>query len=214
MIAAREWCDAAAMALTDAPRWNSVALVFRDAAWLYSESEVHEVQLRWKARQSMAGPTDGQLLHFGFLAALPAPILYAVTFLVGVGIDQLYPWSFDAESEGLRWAGWLLVVIGLVLAPSSAVMFGLRRTTLNPVGQPAHLVTTGAFRWTRNPMYLGVSVIYVGLALVLDVVWALLLIPGPLLVMNVVTIPGEEAALRNQFGQAYVDYCQRVRRWL
>lgn len=162
----------------------------------------------------MSGPAESRLARFGFLAAVPPPLLYAVTFLVGLGLDQLYPWSFDAESEGLRWGGWLLVAAGVVLAPSSAVLFGLKRTTLNPVGQPSQLVTAGAFRWTRNPMYLGVSLVYVGLALVLDLVWVLLLLPVPLLVLNAVTIPMEEAALRGRFGQPYLDYCERVRRWL
>lgn len=162
----------------------------------------------------MSGQADGQSSRFGYLAGVPAPILCAVTFLVGLGLDQLYPWSFDADSEGLRWDGWLLAVAGVVVAASSAVLFGLRRTTLNPVGRPSHLVTAGAFRWTRNPMYLGVSLVYVGLALVLDLVWAPLLLPAPLLVLNAITIPMEEAALRDRFGQPYVDYCERVRRWL
>ena len=90
----------------------------------------------------------------------------------------------------------------------------VRRTTLNPAGQPAHLVVTGAHAWSRNPMYLALTLIYVGLAPALGEAWPLILVVLPWAAMNWVVIPFEEARLRETFAQTYVDYCRRVRRWI
>jgi len=100
------------------------------------------------------------------------------------------------------------------MAASSVGLFAFRRTTLNPAGQPAKLITSGAYRWSRNPIYVGLTLIYVGAALVLGQVWTLLLLAPPWTAMNWVVIPFEEARLRVAFGQPYVDYCRQVRRWI
>jgi protein-S-isoprenylcysteine O-methyltransferase Ste14 len=90
----------------------------------------------------------------------------------------------------------------------------LRRTTLHPTGQPARLVVSGAHARSRNPMYLSLAVVYVGLALALGRAWPLALVIVPWASMNWVVIPFEEARLRETFGEDYADYCRRVRRWI
>jgi protein-S-isoprenylcysteine O-methyltransferase Ste14 len=153
--------------------------------------------------------------HAPILAIIPPPALYAVTFLAGVGFDRLMPWRpVWLTMESVHWAGAALAFAGLILAPASAGRFLLRRTTLNPIGQPAHLVVGGAHAWSRNPMYLGLTIIYEGVALALGKAWPLVLVVLPWAAMNWVVIPFEEARLREAFGLAYVDYCSRVRRWL
>jgi protein-S-isoprenylcysteine O-methyltransferase Ste14 len=122
--------------------------------------------------------------------------------------------SLRRWTKGVHWAGAALAFTGLIVAPASAGRFVLRRTTLNPVGQPAHLVVGGAHAWSRNPMYLSLTIIYAGVALALGKVWPLVPMVLPWAAMNWVVIPFEEARLREAFGQAYVDYCSRVRRWL
>jgi len=87
-----------------------------------------------------------------------------------------------------------------------------RRTTLNPAGQPAHLVVFGAHSWSRNPMYLALTIVSVGLAFVLGSAWPLILVVLPWAAMNWVVIPFEEARLSETFAQDYVDYSRRVRR--
>ena len=90
----------------------------------------------------------------------------------------------------------------------------LRGTTLNPAGQPARLVVNGAHGWSRNPMYLSLTIIYAGLALALGRAWPLVLVILPWASMNWIVIPFEETRLRETFGQDYADYCRRVRRWI
>ena len=70
-------------------------------------------------------------------------------------------------------------VAGICLSIAAAGRFVVRRTTLNPAGQPAHLVVIGAHAWSRNPMYLALTIIYVGLALALGEAWPLILVVVP-----------------------------------
>jgi protein-S-isoprenylcysteine O-methyltransferase Ste14 len=149
------------------------------------------------------------------LAIIPPPAQFVLMFLVGVGLDRLTPWRPAWMAVGgLNWLGLGLAVAGCALSAAAAGRFVLRRTTLNPTGQPARLVVTGAHAWSRNPMYLALTVVYVGVALALGRAWPLILVVLPWASMNWVTIPFEEARLRETFGADYADYCRRVRRWI
>ena len=102
------------------------------------------------------------------LAIIPPPAQFALTFLVGTGLDRLAPWRPAWMAiGGVRWAALALTVAGCSLAVSAVGRFVLRGTTLHPTGQPARLVVNGTHAWSRNPMYLSLTVVYVGLALVL-----------------------------------------------
>jgi protein-S-isoprenylcysteine O-methyltransferase Ste14 len=136
------------------------------------------------------------------LVAVPAPIVYAITFGAGVALDRAMRWRPEL-GPGLRLAGWLLLVVGVILGPGSALSFGIKRTTLNPVGQPSRLVTGGAFRLTRNPMYLGLAIAYAGLALIFGWLGPLFLLPLPLVFLNALVIPFEEDRLRRAFGDSF-----------
>jgi protein-S-isoprenylcysteine O-methyltransferase Ste14 len=149
------------------------------------------------------------------LAIVPPPVQFAVVFLVGIGLDWLAPWRPAWMAIGaMRWAGLALTVAGCALAAVAAGRFVLRRTTLDPTGQPSRLVVTGAHAWSRNPMYLSLTVVIIGLALALGRAWPLILVVLPWASMNWAVIPFEEARLSATFGQDYVDYCRRVRRWI
>jgi protein-S-isoprenylcysteine O-methyltransferase Ste14 len=148
-------------------------------------------------------------------AIIPPPAQFAVTFLVGIGLDRLIPWRPAWMAiGGAHWAGLALTVAGCSLAVAAAGRFVLRGTTLHPTGQPARLVVSGAHAWSRNPMYLSLTVVYVGLALALGRAWPLVLVILPWALMNWAVIPFEEARLRETFGEDYADYCRRVRRWI
>jgi len=150
-----------------------------------------------------------------FLASIPPPAQFALVFLAGIGRDRLYPWRPAAMAmAGEHWAGLALAVAGCALALAAAGRFVLRGTTLNPVGEPGRLVVNGAHDRSRNPMYVALTTVYVGLALALGRAWPLVLVVLPWASMNFVTIPFEEARLREIFGQEYANYCRRVRRWI
>jgi protein-S-isoprenylcysteine O-methyltransferase Ste14 len=150
-----------------------------------------------------------------FLRSFPPPVVYAATFLVGWIVSRRLVWSPAwIETPAARWAGLALVVFGLALASFAGGLFASRRTTFNPAGQPAALVESGVYAWTRNPMYVGLTSIYTGAALALGQAETLILVALPWTVVNWIVIPFEEARLRDTFGQIYVEYCRRVRRWL
>jgi protein-S-isoprenylcysteine O-methyltransferase Ste14 len=149
------------------------------------------------------------------LAKVPPPVQFVLTFLVGVGLDRLMPWRpVWMGVASVHWAGFALAVAGCSLAAAAAGRFVLRRTTLDPTGEPARLVGNGANAWSRNPMYLSLTVVYLGLALALGRAWPLILVIVPWASMNWVVIPFEEARLSETFAQDYAEYCRKVRRWI
>ena len=149
------------------------------------------------------------------LAIIPPPVLFAATFLAGWGVGWLDgsrpAWIRTATAH---WVGLALLVAGAAVSAACVRLFVSRGTTVIPVGQPARLVSNGAYAWSRNPMYVGLTAIYAGAALALGQIWSLVLLPLPWAAANFVVIPFEEARLRETFGQAYDDYRRRVRRWL
>ena len=76
------------------------------------------------------------------------------------------------------------------------------------------LVFTGPYRWTRNPMYLAMLLLYIGIALLFDIVWALVLTPLVMLLVVRLVIRREERYLEGKFGEEYRQYKGRVRRWI
>jgi protein-S-isoprenylcysteine O-methyltransferase Ste14 len=100
------------------------------------------------------------------------------------------------------WNGW------------SLWLFGRHRTGLLP-GQPTRAILShGPFAWSRNPLYLGMLVLYVALCLLLTTFWGLVLTPAAVALVEWGAIRPEEQFLRERFGPAYEEYAARVRRWL
>jgi|SRR5271166_1291986 len=148
-------------------------------------------------------------------AIVPPPVAYIATFLVGWGVSRVVNWAPAwIEAPPVRALGLAIAIAGLALGAFAGWLFLSRRTTFIPAGQPARLVDGGVYAWTRNPMYVGLTLIYAGTALALGQVFTLALVVLPWAVVNWIVIPFEEARLRATFGQDYAEYCRRVRRWL
>ena len=145
-----------------------------------------------------------------------APLYCVLAFAVGAGLQHLLglPVPQAPLRDVLHVAGTVLANAGLVLALWCFALFAWRRTTLLPGAAPARLVRNGPYRFSRNPIYLSLVLTYAGLAWMLDVPWALLLLPWPLAIMQRAIIPFEEQQLRQRFGTDYAAYAARVRRWL
>jgi protein-S-isoprenylcysteine O-methyltransferase Ste14 len=110
--------------------------------------------------------------------------------------------------------GGLLVVLGFSCMMWARLLFTSRHTTLF-VGRPSsQLVCDGPFRFSRNPMYVGVVVSLVGLALWVGTWPFYLAVPVTVLILNSVHIPREERLLHEVFGEQYRAYSKEVRRWL
>lgn len=147
---------------------------------------------------------------------IPPPLLFVAPLLLSQVLERFWPLlaAPPAWQAGLRWAGIALIVIGAAHAASAIALFVRSRTTIVPHHRSSALVTSGAYRWTRNPMYVGLTFAYLGVAVLLASVWALLFLALPLYVMNAHVIPMEERQLDAVFGETYARYKARVRRWL
>ena len=143
------------------------------------------------------------LLFLGALG-LGAVLSFALPFGPGIG---------SANKLALL-AGFAFVVIGFALVALSARRFRLAGTSVVP-GQPAKaLVAVGPYRITRNPIYIGFTLAYFGLAIVLTSMWVLLLLIPVLAVLQHGVVFREEAYLERRFGDAYRKYKAHVPRWL
>jgi protein-S-isoprenylcysteine O-methyltransferase Ste14 len=107
-----------------------------------------------------------------------------------------------------------VLATGLVLVLWPARDFERAGTTMKPFEDSTTLVTTGAYRLSRNPMYLGMAAVLAGIGLLLGSLLPLLVVPTFAVVMDVVFIRPEERMLRDAFGDSYLSYARRVRRWL
>jgi protein-S-isoprenylcysteine O-methyltransferase Ste14 len=144
----------------------------------------------------------------------PPPLIYAGGFLCGLLIDRALPVSGPLPVP-LRRVFAPPLLVGGVLVMLAAVRTMVRaHTTINPAAPVAALVTTGPFRFTRNPIYLGDTLVYSGLALALGRRGPLVLLPGVLALIDRGVIRREERYLERRFGAPYRDYRARVRRWL
>jgi protein-S-isoprenylcysteine O-methyltransferase Ste14 len=147
---------------------------------------------------------------------VPPPLIYLAGFAAGWGLHQLWPIELVPESmtaaAGVTAA--VLVTVGSVLAFAGLYGFARYRTALVPSMRASHLITTGVYRLSRNPIYLGFTWLYLGAALHNDVAWTLPFLLVVSWVMNRYVIAREEQHLTAVFGDAYRDYCRRVRRWL
>lgn len=135
--------------------------------------------------------------------------------LCGVAAWLLPPGWGSPLPHGARIAAIAIAVTGLCLNLLPKLTFGRQGTTVNPLHpeRSTQLVTTGPYRWTRNPMYLGQALLLLGWALWLGQPLALACVAAYALWIDRLQIPAEEHALRSRFGADYSAYLDRVRRW-
>lgn len=143
----------------------------------------------------------------------PPPLVYLAALLVGYVVSRLVPVAFLPREVAYAVGGTLLA-LWLIVAGSAIVLFRYARTSINPTVPTTALVVSGPFRFTRNPMYLGLAFFYCGIAIFLQAPWALMLLPLVLLIVQRLFIEREERYLERKFGAEYLRYKERVRRWL
>lgn len=150
------------------------------------------------------------------LLRIPVPWVFVLGYLIGAGIEQIVPVSTGRSVRGnvTFTAGVTTFVIGMALAAWGWTTFFRARTTTVPGEASSSLVTWGPYAFSRNPMYLGLAIAYVGEALIQRQVWPALVLPLVIAYVSFVVIPLEEAKLVEVFGARYAEYRLRVRRWL
>ena len=145
----------------------------------------------------------------------PPPFIYLGMLLIGLAAERVVGLhSFGVERRVLVVLGAALLLAGIATAIVAAGLFRRSGETPEPWTTTHRIVTTGLFRYTRNPMYLGMALTYAGLALALDAPVAMILLPLVILLIQTQVIAREERYLAAKFGEPYLDYRRRVRRWL
>ena len=142
------------------------------------------------------------------------PPLIALMFIViAYVLGRIAPLPLVAPI-GLRYVGLFMTFVGFLLGIGAFVEFRKARTTLDPHSSVQQVVTSGIYRFTRNPIYLGFLLMVIGLPLNSGLYWGIVMTPFYVLLMNRLVIQHEEAYLAKKFGKAYTNYTSRVRRWL
>jgi protein-S-isoprenylcysteine O-methyltransferase Ste14 len=143
------------------------------------------------------------------------PGVPAATILAGVGLQRLWSIPIVVPAPARYWLGGLIVVMAILgFGLRAVVLFRRSGQDENPWKPTPQLVETGPYRVTRNPMYVQMVLVCVGCSIVLSNAWILVLTPLCALVLQQFAILPEEAYLEQKFGNRYLEYKRRVRRWL
>ncbi len=143
----------------------------------------------------------------------PPPLIYVAVFAVGYFIQGRFPLAFPEHMlRGI--CGWLLVGSALALAFGGMISMKRAKTHIDVYKPSTAIVSGGPFRFTRNPLYLSLTLMYIGVAILKAMLWPLIVLPVALLIMQFGVIMREERYLASKFGDEYLNYKDRVRRWL
>jgi protein-S-isoprenylcysteine O-methyltransferase Ste14 len=144
------------------------------------------------------------------------PIIYLAAIAVSVLLSVFFPvpWFGQPLSGILLVLGWLMIAAFAALNISAIHAMRQAGTTVRPDRGTDHLVTDGPFSFTRNPLYLAGTMLVVGIGLISGIVWFLLLAAFAAFAVQKLAIEREERHLQARFGETYLDYAARVRRWI
>ena len=144
------------------------------------------------------------------------PFIYAGLFALGYAIHLLVPvhlWP-GGMPPVIRAVAWILIVAWLGMSGSAVFLFRRAGTTPHPMRPTTAIVMHGPYRFTRNPMYVSLVALYIGVTLFVNSLWPLVLLPMVVMLVQRLVIIREEAYLEAKFGEEYRAYKTRVRRWI
>ena len=146
---------------------------------------------------------------------IPPPLIYALTFLASVLLQKIFPLSrsfFDSTAACIL--GWILITANIIFIMPALARFYRSKNTLVLIKPANSLQTTGIYSLSRNPMYMGLLLLYTGLAFLTGNWWTVLCIPILFLIVTNYIIKSEEDYLLRAFGETFIDYRKKVRRWI
>ena len=144
---------------------------------------------------------------------VPPPAIYGSALLVGIGLETLWPLS-PISSFWAYPVGTALILASFLIMPGVLLRFRRAGTPFDVRKAASALVTDGPYRFSRNPAYVALTMLYVGLGVVLQNAWILWMAVPVLLLMDRWIIRREERHLEETFGKHYLQYKSAVRRWL
>jgi len=141
------------------------------------------------------------------------PLLYGTMLIAGLVLRWFWPMPIFGHALA-RWLGLVPVLLGLAIAIPGRRALQAAGTNVDPSRPTTAIVTSGPFRFSRNPLYVGLTLLYVGLTLVFNTWWGLILLIPILVIMHRGVVLREERYLEQKFGDPYRQYCARVARYL
>ena len=141
------------------------------------------------------------------------PIIAIVLLLISFGLHFLVQGEAKLPSS-FRFAGIFIPVAGFCIMSWAFRLFQKKETPVVPTDKPTTVVSDGPFRFSRNPMYIGIILILLGIACSVGTFPMFLAPVTFLLIIDRIFIPYEERKMEDLFGQTYLEYKHRVRRWL
>jgi protein-S-isoprenylcysteine O-methyltransferase Ste14 len=144
---------------------------------------------------------------------IPAPILAMIHITIATLLGWLAPLPIPAPAI-VKWFGLGLTALGFILGVLSLIEFRRSRASSDPKKPTKTLVTSGVYRFTRNPIYLGFVFMLIGLPMNMGIYWGFLLVWPFVTFTNNMVIKYEEAYLEREFKKEFTDYCSRVKRWI
>jgi protein-S-isoprenylcysteine O-methyltransferase Ste14 len=144
---------------------------------------------------------------------VPPPLIYLLPLLSGLWLDRRARVAFLPRGVA-RIIGWLLVGGAVALSGWSVQTLHSADTTTRPDKPASRVVRHGPFGYSRNPIYVSFAMLYLGIAVLRNALWAVLLLPLALYVIQREVIGREERYLERTFGEEYLDYKAKVRRWV
>ena len=146
---------------------------------------------------------------------IPPPLIYAAIFFLSILMQKIIPINnsfFDSRNATI--AGIVLIAIALLFILPALIKFVQSKNTLVTIKSATSLQTKGIYSLTRNPMYMGLLILYSGIAMLEGNWWTFIFIPLIIIIMQAYVIRGEENYLLRAFGEQYVVYKKKVRRWI
>ena len=145
----------------------------------------------------------------------PPPFVYAIGILAGWLLDRRWRWAItDHPTTWRPVVAAALIIAWLVLFAAAATRFRREGTSIIPNKPASAFIVGGPYRFTRNPMYVSLVALYLGVTFILNSWWPVVLLPFVVIVIQRAVIAREERYLRQRFPVEYPAYCSRVRRWL
>ena len=145
---------------------------------------------------------------------IPPPLIYIAIFFAAVPVQRFLPLDrtfFDTTTSKI--IGLIVFLVGLVFIFPALQRFFRTKNTLVTIRPANSLQTTGIYAVSRNPMYIGLLLFYIGLSFIVGNWWNLVLLPFLVLIIQEYVIKREEKYLGRRFGQSYSDYRAKVARW-
>jgi protein-S-isoprenylcysteine O-methyltransferase Ste14 len=145
------------------------------------------------------------------------PLLPLGALLIGYVLEKFFPLTYNPawlSVSALHVGGAIILAVGLAFVVGSNIAMRRAKTNVSPRQPALRLVQVWPFTWSRNPMYLGGNIGLLGLGIAFQLHWTLLLFPIILAICHYGVVLREEEYLARKFGADYLDYKERVRRWL